>query len=133
MICNTCKQDAIRILVIGGNDYCPSCAKVSTTSRTRVDGITTRTRVRHESTMHEGDMIVPHAYNKTTRRLEPNAEFIKRYPDQAKDYFTKDEMIASGHTKLVTHTEKVLARDAAEQAEHQQGVEHHGDPLNALE
>lgn len=117
MVCDSCKQKAYRIIQIDGVDVCENCGGFSAAAGTKIDGSLTRSRIRRESVMHEGDTLPPYSYDKTKREFVPNKEFIKNYPNQAKDYFTNDEMKKHGLSKLAKHSDKLREKSKKIQKE----------------
>ena len=57
-------------------------------------------RVREDSAKHEGDFIQPHTFDKNTRKIGVNPDFVKEYPDKVKDYFSEEEVEKAGYPKL---------------------------------
>lgn len=102
MRCDNCHSLTSRIKVIGGQEYCTNCYPMSESGGTKIDGLITRNsfRIRTEQENHKADFIQPHAYDKNTRSLEPSADFIKRYPQHAHNYFTAQELKQAGYPKL---------------------------------
>lgn len=119
MICNTCQTHTTRIKVIDGVDSCPSCGGFSEVSNKAVDGLNSRNslRVRSESVKMEGDTILPHKYDKASRSVTVNDEFVRLHPDKAINVYTASELKKAGYGKLNTLIAKQQAkRDAHKQA-----------------
>ena len=76
----------------------------------------------------EGDTILPHALDKSRHNIGINPEFVKLYPDRAKDYYTPEEMVKANMSKLA----KKAKDDRQKEVQHKQdmiaSVEHTGDP-----
>jgi len=119
MICATCGSKTAHIKVIEGKEYCSHCGGFSEAGGTKTDGLLTRNRfsIRRESIQREADMIPPHEYDRTTRKVKPRDEFIKRYPDKVGEYFSQEELNKAGYNKL--KAKPLVKRD--------ENVEHHGD------
>lgn len=52
-------------------------------NRTKAD------RIQKQRDEHNGDILQPYLPGK---EMNPNPDFVKRYPDRAKDYFTEDQL-----------------------------------------
>src|SRR3990167_6625284 len=105
MICQNCHKTTTHIkLFSDGSEACNFCLDIPEVSGPKTDNILTRNsfRVRTEAVKYEGDTILPHAHDKTKRNLGINQEFIKMFPDKAKDFFTPEEMSAAGMPKLAS-------------------------------
>jgi hypothetical protein len=106
MKCDTCHKQTshIKAYVIGDNvvEMCTNCSSLSEAGGTRTDGLLTRNRlsVRRDSLKHEGDMIVPHVYDRTARKLKPSLDFLKKYPEKAGEYFSRKDLDGMGYNKL---------------------------------
>ncbi len=136
MICNFCKTNSSHIKLFSDRtEICSNCADFPEVSGPRTDNILTRNsfRVRTQSVKYEGDTILPHAHDKNKHGLGINQEFIKLYPDRAKDYFTPEELAAANMPKLA----KKGQADRQKEIKHKQdmiaSVEHVGDPTKAIE
>lgn len=90
MVCSNCKLKSDRLIsaVINGKyikDQCEICLglarKEVPASSTRVDF-----RIRRQQEDHRRDILQPYANGK------PSREFIKAYPDKAKNYFTPEQI-----------------------------------------
>ncbi len=119
MRCSTCNSETSHIRVVNGVECCPNCTSMSEAGGTRTDGLLSRNsfRIRHDSIMNEGDTLPPHAYNKHSRKVEPRDDFVRRFPDKAPDYFSRQELDKAGYKKL--KEEKIVKNNTAE---------HHGEP-----
>jgi hypothetical protein len=69
---------------------------------TGVAGILTRNsqRIDYDRSKHEADMIQPHKYDKASKQFTVNDDFVKQYPDKAKNFFTSKELKKAGYPKL---------------------------------
>lgn len=93
MKCDTCQNESRFIKVVDGVEHCPNCAGFSEAGGTRVDGVITRGsfRVRSENIKFEKDFILPHKYDKASKKIVENPDFAKAYPNKAKELFKKDK------------------------------------------
>ncbi len=134
MTCANCHTQANRIVVqADGSEVCPSCTNLTETGGIKTDGLLTRNslRVRRDSVMHEGDLVLPHRYDKGTKKYVPNERFIERNPNQVHRYYRPDELAPLGYGKL---TEKIK-QDERTIVEHQvklQGAHWVGDAKEAV-
>lgn len=110
MKCATCHSQSSRIIVTpDGEESCHNCGGFSEAGGTKLDGILTRQRVRHDAAMGEVNIITPHKYNKQKRDFDINPDFVKHYPQQASEMYTPQEMIKAGMPKLVKPKSKPKA------------------------
>lgn len=131
MICGTCGNQTSHIKLKQGRESCPNCGGFKETGGTKVDNILTRNsfRVRTESVKHEEDFIQPHSFSKGESKVKINDDFVKKYPDQAGEYFSDQELTKAGYNKL---PEK-LKKNKEKVAKEKQGVEFHGDTKKGIE
>lgn len=101
MLCRTCKTNSSRIVVISGIDTCTNCGLIETAG-SKVDGSVTRNsfRVREQQQQYKADLTPAWSYDKHSKKVKPNTEFIKQFPDQAEKTFTNKELKDVGITKL---------------------------------
>ena len=94
MICGNCGQETRRIKVIDGTEYCSNCTSMSEAGGPKTDGLLTRNslRIRTDSLKYEGDFVPPHRYNRDTKKVEPNPDFIKLHHKNAGNFFEKDDL-----------------------------------------
>lgn len=102
MICRNCNTKTNRIKVIDGKDYCGNCANLTETGGSKVDGSITRNsfRIREQQQQYKSDLTPPHVWNKNSRKLDVNEDFVKLFPEQAQKTFTDKELKSVGITKL---------------------------------
>jgi hypothetical protein len=106
MICQGCHRNSnhIKSYFVDGIllELCSSCGHFSEAGGTKTDGLLTRNsfRVRKQSLEYEGDMLLPHKYDKISRKVVPNDDFLKKYPDKAGEYFKQRELDKAGYSKL---------------------------------
>ena len=113
MTCSNCGNIAHHIMSNEYGEQCEQCSELSVSSKNKTDGIITRNswRVRRQQSRFEGDIIRPHIYNKNTHREEVNPEFLKRYPDKVKDFFSTDQLVADGFKDMPAKIAKNKARN----------------------
>jgi len=109
MKCNTCKSEVSFIKrYADGTEICENCGGYSRASGARTNSILTRhsTRIRSDQAKHESDMTVPHTYDKASRKVKPNPDFLKQYPDKAREYFNNQELKKAGYGNLIKKENK---------------------------
>lgn len=101
MVCRTCDTNSSRIRVVDGVDVCTNCGLVETAG-SKIDGSMTRNsfRVREQQQQYKADLTPPHVYDKASKKLVANKEFVKLFPEQAQKTFTTKEFKDIGITKL---------------------------------
>lgn len=122
MICPNCQQPTSRLIIDSHGKACANCRGLSESAGAKVSGILTRNsdRVRAQQQTHEGDMILPHRFDRLTGKTVPNEEFVARYPEQLTTYFTQEELQKQGYSKadkIFKHQEKKQAKHDADAAE----------------
>lgn len=102
MICPTCNTGSHHIKVLGDRTGCHNCMGFSETGGPKTDKILTYTadRITEQQVQHEGDLIPPYIFDKSTNQAIVNQDFIDKYPDQAAVTFSQDELKASGNENL---------------------------------
>jgi hypothetical protein len=78
-------------------------------------------------------MVLPHVYDKSTRRQKVNPDFLKLYPDKVKDYFTGEELQRDGYSKMPAAIEKNEARREKKKAIEKMDTFYEGDSTKAVE
>lgn len=128
MTCSNCGLRAHYIQQTEDGERCENCGGFSVSQGSHVSGILTRNsyRVRRQQSRHEGDMVQPHVWDKASRKHVINPDFIKLYPDKAKDIYREPEMVQSGYTKLPEHSRKLKANNKARADKFKSDVEFHG-------
>jgi hypothetical protein len=108
MHCDNCGKRAHHIFSDDLGEHCENCSNTPIISKVKTDGILTRNswRVRRQQSRHEGDIVMPHVYDKAARRQRINPDFMKLYPDKVKDFFSEDEIKRDGYSKLPAAIEK---------------------------
>lgn len=111
MICPNCNKPASRIIINRHGKACASCRGLSQNGGAKLDGILTRNsdRIRTQQQQHEGDLILPHSFDKLTGKVVPNPDFVNKYPDKLPTYFTQKELEKAGYSKA----EKIFKADVA--------------------
>ncbi len=102
MICRNCNHNATRIKVVQGVDQCAYCTDMNETGGSKVDGSITRNsfRIREQQKQYASDLTPPYSYDKASRRVKANKDFITRFPEKVSDTFTGKELKDIGVTKL---------------------------------
>jgi len=132
MKCSTCGSEVTHIKVRRGIESCPQCAGFKITGGTKTDNILTRNsfRVRTESIKHEEDFIQPHSYSKGESKVKINDDFVKKYPMQAGEYYSDQELTKAGYNKL---PDKIKQKKQKDNQAKIKDVEFHGDAKKAIE
>jgi hypothetical protein len=114
MLCPKCTNQTTRLIIDKHGTGCASCRGLSENGGPSVQGILTRSseRVRAQQHTNEGDMILPHTYDKVTGQVMPNPDFVKLYPNQLPTYFTQEELQNAGYSKANKIYEKKAALEA---------------------
>lgn len=114
MICPRCQQPTHRLISDKRGMACADCRGLSETGGAKLDGILTRNsdRVRTQQQQHEGDMILPHRFDKHLNKIVPNEDFVDKYPDQLPTYFTEQELNTAGYSKAGSIFERKAAKEA---------------------
>lgn len=126
MICPIGSHPTSRMIIDTAPDgtrrrICAQHRGMSEAKGANVSNILTRNsdRVRQQQLRHEGDIILPHTYDKLTNKLVPNPDFVRLYPNQLPTYFTPEELKQHGYDKpeaLFEAKEKQEAAIAKEKA-----------------
>ena len=127
MICSNCQSEATHIQVNWGIESCPSCSSLKESRLT--DDLLTRnaSRIRVEALKYEGDTLPPERYDKASKKVVPNEEFLKRNKERAKNFFSADTLNKQGYNKLTTKIKKFDASVKKDAADFKKDVEHHGE------
>jgi hypothetical protein len=135
MQCDNCHQEAHHIMTDDRGEHCENCGGMSVISKVKTDGILTRNawRIRRQQSRYEGDIVMPHRHNKITRRQEVNPDFVKLYPQRVKDYFTPEQLIRDGYTKLPEQIAKNELRREKQKAIAKMETFYEGDSKKAVE
>lgn len=125
-VCDICglkveKPNYISKITGEGYRYCRNCY----TPGFKIEGLLTRTskRVQEQQQKHAADFVQPHSYDKNRKKLVPNPDFIKLYPDQMHHYFNKEELRKEGYGKLGEHMEKTQATKKAQVAAQKKAIQ----------
>lgn len=126
MICPNCHQPTNRMIIDKRGTGCANCRGLSENGGPSISGILTRgsERVRAQQHTNEGDMIMPHTYDKVTGQVLPNPDFVKHYPDQLPTYFTQQELQDAGYSKAGKIYEKKAAAEALLEQERESEIEY---------
>lgn len=131
MICPNCNQTTARLMVYqNGVKACARCLGMSESAGVKVDGTLTRNsdRIREQQLRHEGDLIAPHIFDKNTKSLKPNPDFIKRYPDRLPNFYSQKELESAGHSKAGEVFKKHKQAKEAHQRDQNRGVTYRRKP-----
>lgn len=135
MICSNCNTHAVHIFSDDRGERCENCTSTPTVSKNKTDGILSRTswRVRRQQSRHEGDMVLPHVYDKSARRQRVNPDFLKLYPNQVKEFFSPDELKRDGYNEMPGHIAKNTIRREILKAKAKQETIYKGSSKKAIE
>lgn len=101
-VCTNCSNLSSHFKFLNGGWVCSNCGGFEELSGPRVDGTITRNshRVRTQQEENEGDLIVPHVWDKDLRKEVINPEFVKKYPDKLHYYHKPQDMAKNGLPRL---------------------------------
>ena len=136
MTCQNCFKASRYIKILSnGQEVCHHCGGFSEAGGTKTAGLLTRSsfRIRTEARKYEGDTIPPFAYNKSRRKIDVSQDFVKLYPDKAKDYFSDSEMSKSGNPDLVEHSNQIRKEIKKNKQEQAKSVKFTGSQEKAME
>lgn len=136
MVCNNCKQTSNHIKAYAdGSESCHLCGQFSEAGGVRTSGLLTRQsfRVRSEQARFAADTLPPHKFDKASGKVVPSDDFIKKYPDQAKNYFDNADMKKAGVPKLAEHSDKLRAKEQAHKEALRKTREYAGSQKKAME
>lgn len=102
MICRNCKTNSNRIKVIDGKDYCSNCAELTATGGSHIDGSITRNsfRIREQQKQYQADLTPAWVYDKHSKKVKANKDFVQMFPEQASKTYTDKELKDVGVTKI---------------------------------
>ncbi len=102
MTCPTCREPTNRLIFDAAGTACANCRGLSEAGGVRISGLLTRSsdRVREQQRRFEGDTITAHIYDFASKKMIPNPDFIKRYPDRLDNFFKQPELEQAGYTKV---------------------------------
>ena len=94
--------------------WCRDCrAKVETYSKGKPRNLTEGSeRIKKQREKHHDDLIQPHTYNKTSKKLEINPEFVDKYPDKVHNFFSPEEIKRAGYSRLVDYSKQVQSNES---------------------
>ncbi len=121
MICPNCNQPTNRMIYRAGGKACAVCWGLSEAGGVKLDGSLTRNsyRIREQQRRFEADIITPHIYDKTTKKMVPNPDFINIHTEKVGNFFKQGELEQAGYTKIghvykhVAETKQREQNDAA--------------------
>ena len=106
--CDECrKTGAGTYRLIGGQWLCRDCGNFTPTPLK--DGFLTRNspRLQVQREKHAADFVQPHTYDRVSRKVIPNPDFIKLYPQQVDEVYSKEEIQSEGLSKLVQYNKGI--------------------------
>lgn len=116
--CSNCSAEAHHIVINSRGERCEHCGDFAVTAgstdRVHARGIFS---IRTSSQEYEGDTIPPYVVDKNSGRQVINPDFIERFPDQAFNYYTEEQLKEQGLTKLADKAESDRAEAQAGQDE----------------
>lgn len=135
MTCENCGNTASHIISSENGEHCEHCSNLSVAPKAKTDGLLTRNswRIRRQQSRHEGDMVLPHVYDKASRRQRVNPDFVKLYPNQVKEFFTADELKRDGYRDMPDHISKNNLRREKVKAKEKMDTFFEGDSEKAIE
>lgn len=136
MICSNCNSDSPRVRYFPGvGERCPNCSEMSAIGKHRTDGITTRAsfRVRTDAVKFEGDTIAPQAYDKVRRKVGPNPEFVRRYPNKVKEYFSNEQLQEANMPGVAKHMDRLRTEEKGHKETLRKTTEFQGDEKRGVE
>lgn len=76
----------------------------------KIDNLFTRTseRVRRQQEKYASDFVQPHIYDKHSRKLKINPDFIKLYPQSVYLYANREQLKKEGYEKLAQKIDQEL-------------------------
>jgi hypothetical protein len=131
MVCPNCQQPTNRIRVYSGAiKACARCLGLSEAAGVKIDGSLTRSasRIRDQQRTHEGDIIAPHIFDKNTRDLVPNPDFMKLHPDKIATNYSQKELEKAGHSKIGKVFKEAEVQRAAHAREAASGITYRRTP-----
>lgn len=110
MKCCNCGHKTNRIFLDSYGERCPFCSSMSEGGGPKIDGILTRNspRIRAQQSKYEGDFVQPHTYDRVSKRVDINPDFIKLYPKNARDFYSDKEINRAKLNKLPVKKTKTL-------------------------
>lgn len=116
MQCPNCQQPSNRLIYESNIMACAACRGLSEAGGLRIDGTLTRNsfRVREQQRRFEADIITPHIYDKISKRMVPNPDFIKQHPTKIGNFFKQAELEQAGYMKI-GHAFKFLDKQKRDQ------------------
>lgn len=135
MVCSNCQNQAHHIFSDNGREHCENCSAIPIRAHIKIDGTLTRNswRIRRQQSRHEGDIVMPHIYDKTSHRQRVNPDFVRLYPQRVKDYFSGDQLKRDGFGKMPPLIEKNEARREKQKAIEKMDTFFEGDSTKAVE
>lgn len=116
ILCPKCGKVPAVIHSIFGVVWCTDCqAKAENYHHGKPLNLTESSdRIKKQREQMHDDLLQPHTYNKNSKKMEVNPEFVRVYPDRAGLYYTEQEMKQAGMPGLVSHVKEVSRKEAVE-------------------
>ena len=122
LLCGNCGAKTSHIRITESGEICDKCSNLSPFLKLRPGFLTRNSfRVRSQQDKYAVDMLPPHRYNKSSKKVELAPEFIKHYPDKAHLYFKEGELKKAGFPKLA----KAMTKQ-------KEGIKKHKENLRAV-
>ena len=125
--CDNCHKEANHIVITADKEYCEHCGGIGATGGVRTDGLASRSifSIRESQKAMEGDLITPYTYDQNQGKMVINQDFIDKYPDQAHNYYSEDELQKMGLNELADKVK--LDREASVKGQDATDVEFSGE------
>lgn len=124
MVCPNCNAPTSRLIIDEHGKACARCRGMSEAGGASTTNVLTRSssRVRDQQRQHEGDTILPHSYDKASKKVIPNPDFVKAYPEQLPTYFSQSELQDAGYANIKPVFDNKKQEIAKVEAQKQDGV-----------
>jgi len=124
MTCPNCSKPTSRLIYRKSGTACAPCWGLSEAGGIKTDGVTTRNsfRIREQQRRFEADIITPHVYDKVTKKMVPNPDFVNIHTDKVGNFFKQNELEQAGYTKIGHAYEHIAAQKQKEQNDAAAGV-----------
>ncbi|MEI7478552.1 MAG: hypothetical protein WCJ81_09080 [bacterium] len=80
-----------------------------------------------DSLKFEGDMQPPQKWDKVSKKVIPNEEFLKLNGTRAKNFFSQKQLDEAGYSKLGKSIIKAVAEEKVEANKAREGIEFNGN------
>ena len=112
--CPKCQKNLAEIHKVFGVVWCRDCrANAETYIKGKPLNLKEGSeRIKKQREQHHDDLIQPHTYNKTSKKLIINPEFVDKYPDKVHNFFSPEEIKRAGYSKLVDYSKQVQSNES---------------------